>query len=55
MAGKSTKKVTVTMNEETLDWLKENYPESTSNSQCVLMAINDARRLQEMMGERCIE
>lgn len=47
-----TTKVTVTMKEQTLDWLHENYPDATSDSQAVMMAISDARDFQTLIKNK---
>lgn len=44
-----TEKVTVTMNAETRKWLAQTYPEATSRSASVLMAIRDARTHREIL------
>jgi hypothetical protein len=44
-----TTKVSVTMPKSTREWLRSRYPDSTSDSQAVLMAIKDARDLETIM------
>jgi hypothetical protein len=46
-----TVSVTVTMKEDTYDWLDEAYPDATSKSMAVLQAITDARRMEKMFSE----
>jgi hypothetical protein len=36
-------KITVTLGEETLEWLRENYPDSLSDQEALRMAVSDAR------------
>lgn len=48
-AVSDTTKISVTVPQETQVWLRERYPDSTSNSQAVVMAINDARDLSAII------
>ena len=44
-----TVKVSVAMNEETVEWLEDQYPDATSRSQSVVLAISDARNFQKLI------
>lgn len=44
--------VTVTMPQSTLDYLREMYPDATSDSMRLLMAISDARKLDQILAAR---
>jgi ABC-type ATPase involved in cell division len=41
----ATKKITVTLDEETLSWLRETYPDALSDQEAIRMAINDSRTI----------
>jgi len=47
-------KITVTVPEETREWLRETYSDHTSDSARVANAIRDARSLQQVMDTRNI-
>ena len=49
MSSEGTTKVTVTMNEKTKEWLEQRYPDATSNSQAVVLAISDARDFEKLV------
>jgi hypothetical protein len=38
-----TKSITATLPDETVEWLRRNYPDATSDSARIAMAISDAR------------
>ena len=40
---KTTTKVTVTLSDETIDWLEKTYPDALSQQGAIRMAISDAR------------
>jgi ABC-type nitrate/sulfonate/bicarbonate transport system ATPase subunit len=42
-----TQKISATLNEDTVKWLEETYPDSLSNQEAIRMAISDARTLRE--------
>jgi len=48
MSG-DTVKITATVPEQTRDWLRDRYPDATSDSQRVLMSIKDARDLESII------
>jgi hypothetical protein len=41
----ATKKITVTLDTETLSWLRETYPDALSDQEAIRMAINDSRTI----------
>jgi len=48
MAGE-TVKITATVPRGTREWLRDRYPDATSDSQRILMSIKDARDLEEII------
>jgi hypothetical protein len=42
-----SEKMTATLNKETIEWLRETYPDAMSDQEAVRMAISDARGLRE--------
>ena len=47
-----TTKVGVTLPDETVEWLRETYPEAKSNAEAVTLAISDARNFQKLITAR---
>lgn len=41
---KETKKLSMTLTSESIDWLHDTYPEAQSTQEAVRMAISDARK-----------
>ena len=48
---KSTQKTTVTIPDETADWLIETYPDALSLQEAVRMAISDARSAKRQLRD----
>jgi hypothetical protein len=46
-----TVKMSTTAKKETQEWLRERYPDATSDSQRIIMAISDAREFERMLHE----
>jgi len=42
-----TDKITVTVDEETIEWIQETYPEALSKQEAIRMAISDARLIRQ--------
>ena len=40
---KTTEKTTVTLSDDTIDWLERTYPDALGIQEAIRMAINDAR------------
>jgi hypothetical protein len=47
-----TKKLSVTLPEQTVEWLEERYPDAKSDSERVAFAVKDARDLDRLLGAR---
>jgi MoxR-like ATPase len=50
--AKDTTKLSVTVPDSTVDWLRRTYPDAKSDSEAVSMAISDARNLQRILSAR---
>ena len=47
-----TKKLSVTVPIETVEYLRDRYPDAKSDSEAVSMAISDSRKLHELLSRR---
>ena len=47
-----TVKIGATVPAETVDWLRETYPDAKSDAEAVSMAISDARKLNVILDAR---
>lgn len=43
-------RLSTTVPKDSLDWLRERYPDATSDSMRLVMAISDARDFEELIG-----
>lgn len=43
-----TRKINVTIGEDTEEWIRETYPDALSDQEAIRMAISDARMLREI-------
>jgi len=50
--AKDTTKLSVTVPDSTVVWLRRTYPDAKSDSEAVSMAISDARNLQRILTAR---
>jgi hypothetical protein len=45
--AEESEKMTTTLSAESLEWLRETYPDAMSDQEAIRMAISDARTLRE--------
>ena len=49
--GNQTEKITLTLGVESLEWVRETYPDALGDQEALRMAIKDARAFNESQGD----